>query len=131
MIKVYVKDQTLTTLDQHVVISTLKETPESCFVNDFFTVEKDYEKLQLYSNLKQSFEDEDHLSKVQFYKYRSITKFRISARSFPVETRRWKSAEKDKHICTICIGNQLGDKKRYICYCTHIELLNERTFLAN
>ena len=41
MIKIDVKDQTLTTLDQHVVISTLKETFESRFVNDFFTVMKD------------------------------------------------------------------------------------------
>ena len=38
MIKIDVKDQTLTTLDQHVVISTLKETLESRFVNEFFTV---------------------------------------------------------------------------------------------
>ena len=41
MIKIDVKDQTLTTLDHHVVISTLKETLESCFVNEFFTVIKD------------------------------------------------------------------------------------------
>ena len=52
MIKIDVKDQTLTTLDQHAVISTLKETLESRFVNEFFTVMKDFNKLQLYSNLK-------------------------------------------------------------------------------
>ena len=46
MIKIYVKHQTLTTLDQHVVISTLKETLESRFVNDFFTVMKNSNKLQ-------------------------------------------------------------------------------------
>ena len=88
-----VKDQTLTTLDQHVVISTLKETFESRFVNEFFTVMKDPNKLQLYSNLEleQSFGEEDYLSKVKFYKYRSaITKFRISAHSFSVETGRWE-----------------------------------------
>ena len=67
MIKIDVKDQTLTTLDQHVVISTFKETLESHFVNDFFAVMKDSNKLQLYSNLKQSFEEEDYLSKVKFY----------------------------------------------------------------
>ena len=38
MRKIDVKDQTLTTLNQHVVISTLKETHESRFVNEFFTV---------------------------------------------------------------------------------------------
>ena len=65
MIKIDVKDQTLTTLDQHVVISTLKETLESRFVNDFITVMKDSNKLQLYSKLKQSFEEEDYLSKSQ------------------------------------------------------------------
>ena len=66
MIKIDVKDQTLRTLDQHVVISTLKETLESRFVNEFFTVMKDSNKLQLYSNLKQSFEEEDYLSKIKF-----------------------------------------------------------------
>ena len=97
MIKIDVKDQTLTTLDQHVAISTLKETLESRFVNDFFTVMKASNKLQLYSNLKQSFEEEDYLSKVKFYKYGSaITKFRISAHPFPIETGRWKSIEKEK-----------------------------------
>ena len=70
MVKVDVKDQPLTTLDQHVVISTLKETLESCFVNDFFAVMKDSNKLWLYSNFKQRFEEEDYLSKVKFYKYR-------------------------------------------------------------
>ena len=49
MIKIDVKDQILTTLDQHVVISTLKETLESRFVNEFFKVMKDSDKLQLYS----------------------------------------------------------------------------------
>ena len=44
MIKIDVKDQTLTTLG-HVVISTLKETLESRFVNDFFTVMKNSNKL--------------------------------------------------------------------------------------
>ena len=127
MIKIDVKDQTLTTLDQHVVISKLKETLESRFVNDFFTVMKDSNKLQLYSNLKQSFEEEDYLSKVKFYRYRSaITKFRISANPLPIETGRWKSIEKDKRICTICIGNQLGDEKHYIFHCTHIEPVKAR-----
>ena len=81
-------------------------------------------KLQLYSNLKQSFEEEDYLSKVKFYKYRSaITKFRISAHPFPIETGRWKSIERDKRIC---IGNQLGDEKHYIFHCIHIELVKAR-----
>ena len=96
MIKIDVKDQTLTTLDQHVVISMLKETLESHFVNEFFTIMKNSDRLQLYSNLKQSFEEEDYLTNIKFYKYRSaITKFRISAHSFPTETWRWKSIEKD------------------------------------
>ena len=51
MIKIDVKDQTLTTLDQHVLISTFKETLESRVVNDFFTVIEDSCRLQLYSNL--------------------------------------------------------------------------------
>ena len=102
MIKIDVKDQTLTTLDQHVVILTLKETLESRFVNDFFTVMKDSNKLQLYSSLRQSFEEEDYLSNIKLYKYRSaITNFRISAHPFPIETGRWKSIEKDKRIYTL------------------------------
>ena len=131
MIEIDVKGQTLMTLDQHVVVSTLKETLESRFVNDFFTVLKDSNKLQLYSNLfKQSFEEEDYLSEVKFYKYRTNTfaKFRISAHSFPIETWRWKSIEKDKRACTLCIGNQVGDEKHYIFNCTHIELVKARKY---
>ena len=66
MIKIDVKDQTLTTLDQHAVISTLKETLESRFVNEFFKVMKDSDKLQLYSNLKQNFEEKDYQTKINF-----------------------------------------------------------------
>ena len=127
MIKIDVKYQSLTTFDQHVVISTLKETVELRFVNDFLTIMKDSNKLQLYSNLKQSSEEEDYLSKVKFYKYQSaITKSRISAHSFSTETGRWTSIEKDKRICTLCMGNQLGDEKHYIFHCTHIELVKAR-----
>ena len=108
MIEIDVKDQTLMTLDQHAVISTLKETLESRFVNDFFTVIKDINKLQLYSNLKQSFEEssklclrleEDYLSEVKLYKYRTNT-----------GTFAKKSIEKDKRACTLCIGNKLVTK---------------------
>ena len=88
---------------------------------------KDSNKLQLYSNLKQSFEEEDYLSKVKFYKYRSaITKFRISAHSFPIETGRWKSIKINAFVQFDCTGNQLGDEKHYIFHCTHIELVRAR-----
>ena len=84
---------------------------------------KDSDNIKLYSNLKQSFEEEDYLTKIEFYRYWSaITKFRISAHSFPIDTGRWKSIEKDKRICTICIGNQLVDEKHYICHCTYISI---------
>ena len=34
--------------------------------------------------------------------------------SFAIKTGKWKSVEKDKRICTLCIGNQFGDEKHYV-----------------
>ena len=49
----------------------------------------------------------------------------------PVETGRWKSIEKDRHICTLCTGNQPGDEKHYIFQCTHLELVKaQRNFFS-
>ena len=99
MIKIDVKDQILTALGRHAVISTLKETLESRFVNDFFTVMKDSNKLQLYSNLKV-------LRRKIICDFTNTDQQSLNlAFLHTIETRRWKSIEKDKRICTLCIGN--------------------------
>ena len=43
-------------------------------------------KLTLYSSIKDDFKEEQYISDVKYYKYRSaVTKFRISAHTFPIE----------------------------------------------
>ena len=52
LIKIDIKDQTLTTFDQYAVITNLEKTLKSRFVSDFSIIIKDSNKVQLYSSLK-------------------------------------------------------------------------------
>ena len=90
-------------------------------------VKGDSSCLLIYQDLKKKFEIEPYINEVKYYKYRSaITKFRISAHSLPIERGRWMSVHRNKRICPLCIGNDLGDEKHYIFHCTNINLVEVR-----
>ena len=72
-------------------------------------------RLTLYSSIKDDFKEEQYISDVKYYKYRSaITKFRTSAQTFPIEKGRWQSIPRDQRLCPLCLGNLIGDEKHYI-----------------
>ena len=84
-------------------------------------------RLTLYSSIKNDFKEEQYISDVKYYKYRSaVTKFRISAHTFPIEKGRWQSIPKDQRLCPLCLGNLIGDEKYYIFYCTIDKLVDIR-----
>ena len=56
----------------------------------FFNEIANSSKLILYNHVKEELREEKYIHEVKYYKYRSaITKFRISAHTFPVESGRW------------------------------------------
>ena len=72
-------------------------------------------RLTLFSSIKDDFKEEQYISDVKYYKYRSaITKFRISAHTFPIEKDRWQSIPRDQRLCLLCLGNLTGDEKHHI-----------------
>ena len=65
-----------------------------------------------FSSIKDDFKEEQYISDVKNYKYRSaITKFRISTHTFPTEKGRWWSISRDQKPCPLCLGNLIGDEK--------------------
>ena len=84
-------------------------------------------RLTLYSSINDDFKEEQYISDVKYYKYRSATtKFRISAHTFPIEKCRWWSIPRDQRLCPLCLGNLVGDEKHYIFHCTIDKLADTR-----
>ena len=72
-------------------------------------------RLTFYSSIKDDFKEEQYISDVKYHKYRSaITKFRISAHTFPIEKGRWRSIPRDQRLCPLCLGDLIGDEKHHI-----------------
>ena len=73
------------------------------------------------------FREEKYIHEVKYYKYRSaITKFRISAHTFPVESGRWDKTPCEKRMCPLCFSNDIGNEKHYIFHCTNPKLVEIR-----
>ena len=71
---------------------------KSIFKEKFFHEIANSSKLIVYSYVKKEFREEKYiLHEVKYYKCRStITKFRISAHMFPVESGRWDKIPHEK-----------------------------------
>ena len=68
-----------------------------------------------------------YLREVKYFKYRSaLTKIRISALNFPIESGRWKATPKQNRIFPICMNNSIGDESHYLFHCTNGDLLDIR-----
>ena len=81
--------------------------------------------------MKDDFKEEQYISDVKYYKYRSaMAKFRISAHTFPIEKGRWRSIPRDQRMCPLCLGNLIGDEKHYISHCTIDKLVGIRKDLV-
>ena len=76
-------------------------------------------KLSFYFKIKKEFKMERCLSVIRNMEMRSyITKFRISAHKFPIETGRYMNTERQNHLCTLC-ERGIGDELHYFSKCNN------------
>ena len=113
------------------VPSSIIDKLQNMFKETFFNEIANSTKLILYSHVKEEFREEKYIHEVKYYKHRSaITKFRISAHTFPVESGRWDKTPREKRMCPLCFSNDIGDEKHYIFQCTNPKLVEIRkTFI--
>ena len=92
-------------------------------------------KLQIPQNLSYTATSRRNLGKKsilmrlfnKYYNYRSaITKFRISAHTFPVESGKWDKTPREERMCPLCFSNDIDDEKHYIFHCTNPKLVEIR-----
>ena len=70
------------------VLSSIVDKLQNMFEEKFFNEIANSSKLIPYNHVKKEFREEKYIYEVKHYKYRSaITKFRISAHTFPVELK--------------------------------------------
>ena len=105
-------------------LSSTVDKLQNVFEGKFFNEIANSSKLILYSHVKEDFREEKYIHEVKYYKYRSaITKFRILAHTFPVESGRWDTTVSEKRTCPLCFSNDIGDEKHYIFHCTNPQLV--------
>ena len=116
------KDPDLTGLhliEKDNIISLVRNKLEYHFKEKFRKDIGNSSKLSLCSSIKDDFKEEQYISDVKYYKYRS-------AITFPVEKGRWQSIPREQRLCPLCLGNLIGDEKHYILYCTMDRLVDIR-----
>ena len=86
-------------------------------------------KLKLYSSLKERPGFESYLNLPNKKLRQAITKLRISAHKFPIETGRFDYRKRTERICPLCCDG-IGDEMHYLTQCqnsiisrTRVELL--------
>ena len=88
-------------------------------------------KLYFYSLIKKNFGLEKYLKYIQNpFERREITKLRISAHKFPVETGRYTNTEHDLRICPLCTCG-VGDEMHYFTVCSHKNISKLRELFIN
>ena len=109
------------------VLSSIVDKLQNMFKEKFFNEIANSLKLILYSHVKEEFREEKYVHEVKYYDYRSaITKSRISAHTFPVESGRWDKTPREKRMCPLCFSNDIGNEKHYIFHCTNPRLVEIR-----
>ena len=108
------------------IISPVRNKLEDHFKEKFRKEIGNSSRLTLYSSMKDDIKEEQYISDVIYYKYRSaVAKFRISAHTFPMKKidRLLFLGTKDC-VCTLCLGKLIGDEKHYIFHCTTEKLVD-------
>ena len=114
-------------IEKENILSLVRNKLEDHFKEKFRKEIGNSSKLNLYISMKDDFKEEQYISDVKYYKYRSaIAKFKLSAHTFPIEKDRWRSIPRDQRICPLCLGNLIGDEKHYIFHCTIDKLVDIR-----
>ena len=85
-------------------------------------------KLRLYTQLKERPGSENYLNLSNPKLRQAITKLRISAHRFPIETGRFENKPLTERICPLCCED-IGDICHYLTQCTNEEMKNVRSKL--
>ena len=90
-------------------------------------------KLRTLNLVKPRIGFENYLSRISNVKHRqAVTRLRISAHKFPVESGRYANIDYDSRVCTICNLNEVGDELHYFSNCNNSKLVTARdNFLSN
>ena len=106
--------------------STLKSIFLPKWCNNKILFKNTNTKINLLLDLKDQFGISEYLTKSKVPKHRIvISKLRLSAHKFPIETGRYEQVERDNRKCPFGC-DQLGDELHYILTCTHPFLSNVR-----
>ena len=106
------------------VLSSIVDKLQNMFKEKFFNEITNSSKLIQNNHVKEEFREEKYIHEVKYHKYKlAITKFRILAHTFPVESRRWDNTPREKRMCPLCFSTDIGDEKHYIFHCTNPKLV--------
>ena len=91
-------------------------------------------KMSLYCTLKKNYGFESYLSNISNPKNisnpnlrKSVTKFRLSAHTLPIELGRYKNITRDQRCCNLCnLCNVIGDEQHYVLYCKNSKITQAR-----
>ena len=109
------------------LITKLNDKLKQMFIQYFFHRIGNSSKLSLYYDIKKEFKQEQYQREVKYFKYRSaLSKIRISAHNFPIESGKWKAIPKQNRICPSCMNNSIGDERHYLFHCTNGDLVDIR-----
>lgn len=87
---------------------------------EWYTNHKKYSegKLKLYTSIKERPGFESYLNMENSNLRKAITKFRISAHKFPIETGRYEKKAPNDRICPLCCDS-IGDEVHYLIECNN------------
>jgi hypothetical protein len=118
------------TMEICIQLSKLARTLKSLFLdkwgNDKIIFKNTNTKINLLLDLKDQFGISEYLTKSKIPKHRiAISKLRLSAHKFPIETGRYEQIARENRKCPFGCDH-LGDELHYILTCTHPFLSNIR-----
>ena len=82
-------------------------------------------KLQLYTKLRECPGFENYLNLPNQKLHQTITKLRISAHKFPIETGRFEYRKRTERLCPLCCDG-IGDEVHYLTQCQNLEISRTR-----
>ncbi len=85
-------------------------------------------KLNLYSELKESFEPELYLSQVKIFQHRkALSRLRTSSHNLLIETGRYNKTDREKRICKCCKQGVIESEFHFLMQCDLYNLERNRT----
>jgi hypothetical protein len=111
-------------------LKSLKKRFEALFLEHWKKERVNFQKdskLELFTTLKENFGISDYLSERIIFPHRSaLTKMRISAHKYPIETGRYFGITREERLCPFGC-NTIGDEQHYLLQCSHPFLSEIRT----